>query len=208
MNRYFTKKHKKMANKHIKIFSSSLNIRKMQIRPHCELLLLSNYLLQWFKLKKQTDNAKSWWRCREYGTLIICWWEQIVISSLENNLAIYSQVKPIFITYDQAISLLGFYIREVKTYVYTESLYANFYSCLIHNYQKLETVQMSHGWINYGISIQLGFPGGSVVKNPSANAGDAEDVGSIPGLGRFPGEGNGNPLQYSCLKNPMDREAW
>ena len=46
-----------------------------------------------------------------------------------------------------------------------------------------------------------------MVKNPSANAGDAEDVGSIPGLGRFPGEGNGNPLQYSCLKNPMDREA-
>ena len=49
------------------------------------------------------------------------------------------------------------------------------------------------------------FPGGLVVKNPPANAGDA---GSIPGLGRSPGEGNGNPLQYSCLKNPMDRGAW
>ena len=50
------------------------------------------------------------------------------------------------------------------------------------------------------------FPGGSVVKNLPANA---RDMGSIPGLGRFPGEGNGNPLQYSCLKNPMDRgEAW
>ena len=47
-----------------------------------------------------------------------------------------------------------------------------------------------------------------MVKNPPANAGDIRDTGSIPGLGRFPGEGNGNPLQYSCLGNPMDRGAW
>ena len=46
------------------------------------------------------------------------------------------------------------------------------------------------------------------VKNLSANVGDARDVGSIPGSGRSPGEGNGNPLQYSCLENPLDREAW
>ena len=51
----------------------------------------------------------------------------------------------------------------------------------------------------------LGFPGGSAVKNPPANAGD---VGLIPGSGRSPGEGNGNPLQYSCLRNPMHRGAW
>ena len=50
-----------------------------------------------------------------------------------------------------------------------------------------------------------GFPGGSVVKNPPASA---RDVGSIPGSGRSPGEGNGNPLQYSYLENPMDRGAW
>ena len=50
----------------------------------------------------------------------------------------------------------------------------------------------------------LGFAGVSVVKNPPANAGN---VGSIPELGRSPGEGNGNPLQYSCLGNPMDRGA-
>ena len=49
------------------------------------------------------------------------------------------------------------------------------------------------------------FPGGTVVKNMPVNA---EDVGSIPGWGRNPGEGNGNPLQYSCLENPMDRAAW
>ena len=53
-----------------------------------------------------------------------------------------------------------------------------------------------------------GFCSGSVVKNPPANAGDTEDAGSIPGSGRSPGGGNGNPLQYSCMKNPMDRRAW
>jgi len=46
------------------------------------------------------------------------------------------------------------------------------------------------------------------VKSLLANAGDIKDVDSIPGSGRSPGEGNGNPLQYSCLENPMDREAW
>ena len=52
---------------------------------------------------------------------------------------------------------------------------------------------------------KLGFPGGSVTKNPFTNAGDA---GSVPGLERCPREGNGNPLQYSCLGNTMDRGAW
>ena len=51
----------------------------------------------------------------------------------------------------------------------------------------------------------MGFPEGSVVKNPPANAGNA---GSVPESGRSPGEGNGSPLQYSCLGNPMDRGAW
>ena len=47
-----------------------------------------------------------------------------------------------------------------------------------------------------------------VVKNPPANAGDIRDMGSVPGSERSPGEGKGNPLQYSCLQNPMDRGAW
>ena len=50
-----------------------------------------------------------------------------------------------------------------------------------------------------------GLPCGSVVKNPPEDAGDAEDVGSIPGSGKSPREGNSNSLQYSCLGNPMDR---
>ena len=52
------------------------------------------------------------------------------------------------------------------------------------------------------------FPDGSVVKNIPASAGDTGDKGSVPGSGRSPGEGHGNPLQYSCLENPMDRGAW
>ena len=54
--------------------------------------------------------------------------------------------------------------------------------------------------------MKLGFPGGSVGKN--AKAGAAGDMGLIPASGRFPVGGYGNPLQYSCLENPMDRGAW
>ena len=54
-------------------------------------------------------------------------------------------------------------------------------------------------------TIPSNFPGGADSKESACNAGD---LGSIPGLGRSPGEGNGNPLQYSCLENPVDRGAW
>ena len=53
-----------------------------------------------------------------------------------------------------------------------------------------------------------GFPGGSVVKNLPAKAGDTGDASLVPGWGRSPGGGNGNSLQYSCLENPRDRGAW
>ena len=56
--------------------------------------------------------------------------------------------------------------------------------------------------------IERAFPVALVVKNPPANAGDTRDMGSIPGSGKSPGGGNDNPLQYSCLGNPMDRGAW
>ena len=58
--------------------------------------------------------------------------------------------------------------------------------------------------MNIRNTAELSYPGGSVVKNLTANAGD---LGSIPGSGRSPGEGNGKPLQYSCMKNSMDRGA-
>ena len=62
-----------------------------------------------------------------------------------------------------------------------------------------------HGFFFSVVNITEGFPGGSVVKNPPANA---RDLSSIPGSGRFPGEGNGYLLQYAYLKNSMDRGAW
>ena len=62
--------------------------------------------------------------------------------------------------------------------------------------------------VTLSLSLSLRFPGGSVVKNPPTNAGDTRDLGLVPGLGRSPGEGNGNPLQYSCQEKPMDRGPW
>ena len=53
-----------------------------------------------------------------------------------------------------------------------------------------------------------GFPNGSVGKESTCNVGDTGDLGLIPGLGRSPAEGNGNPFQCSCLKSPMDSGAW
>ena len=61
---------------------------------------------------------------------------------------------------------------------------------------------------NSAVTESLGFPGVSVVNNPSAKAGDERDSSSILALGRSSGEGNGNPLQYSYLKNSMDRGTW
>ena len=67
-------------------------------------------------------------------------------------------------------------------------------------------IAKSWKWLSEWTTIVFrGFPGGSAVKNLPANAGN---LGSIPGLGRSSGEGNGNPLKYFCLGNPMDREAW
>ena len=75
----------------------------------------------------------------------------------------------------------------------------NFYVCVRRNLCMFFSVFVqTYVW-------KMGFPGGSEVKASACNAGD---LGSIPGLGRSPGEGNGNPLQYSCLENPTDGGAW
>ena len=68
----------------------------------------------------------------------------------------------------------------------------------------------SHFWLLFldGSAVERGFPGGTEVKNPPANTGDARDSVSIPGSRRSPGEGKGNPLQCSCLRNPKDKGAW
>ena len=67
-------------------------------------------------------------------------------------------------------------------------------------------------FVVYGLDEDMVYAWSShvvlVVKNPPAKAGDVKDMGSIPGSGRSPGVGHGTALQYSCLENPMDREAW
>ena len=65
--------------------------------------------------------------------------------------------------------------------------------------------QNKNSQLGQGHVLVMGFPGGSMVKNPPAKV---EDMSLIPGSERAPGEGNGNPLQYSCLGNPMDRGTW
>ena len=59
--------------------------------------------------------------------------------------------------------------------------------------------------VTFHINLIMSFPGGSEVNASACNVGDP---GSVPGSGKSPGEGNGTPLHYSCLENPMDREAW
>ena len=86
--------------------------------------------------------------------------------------------------------------------------YFDMYEDEYTTWQKLRnSVKTMHGG-NYYLWIPRGLPGVSLGKESTCNAGDAGDMGLISGLGRFPGGRNGNPLQYSCLDNPLDRGAW
>ena len=76
----------------------------------------------------------------------------------------------------------------------------------VHSWESPSPLRLQNTFsILVEVRALIGFPGGSEVKASASNTGD---LGSIPGLGRSPGEGNGNPLQYSCLENPMDVGAW
>ena len=79
----------------------------------------------------------------------------------------------------------------------THKIGENFYKWRDQQRINLQNIQTAH--------TALGFPCGSAGKESACNGGDLD---STPGLGRSPGEGSGNPLQYSCLENPTDREAW
>ena len=83
----------------------------------------------------------------------------------------------------------------------THSVGITLFLALIVSFNFAETEWIKTMWYMYG------FPGGSMVKNLSANAGDTENVGLIPRSGRSPGRRNGNPLQYSYLENSTDRDA-
>ena len=89
--------------------------------------------------------------------------------------------------------------REVPSHTFQLIPYCRTFGC----YYKQVCI---HFWDQ--MWVDLGYPGGSVVKNLRANAGDAGDMGLIPGWGRSPGGGSCNSHQSSCLENPMEREAW
>ena len=91
------------------------------------------------------------------------------------------------------------WLENNKDLLYSYTVYSIYYiQYLATNYNRKESEKKKK-------YIYMWFPGGSVVNDPPANA---RDMGSIPGSGRSPGEGNDNPLQYSCLENHMDRGAW
>ena len=104
------------------------------------------------------------------------------------------------------IVMLGFILALTEHYWQVEWTCETYLSLMTSwfKYQLRATLLLNR--INYHLLHfpEFGFPCSSEVKVPACNAGD---VGSIPGSGRSPGEGNGNPLQYSCLKNPMDGGA-
>ena len=113
-------------------------------------------------------------------------------------------------------ALLCFHLRSIqltreKCTVYKHNLNDLLKDTVYHDIKelKLQKIGMSNIAINifltHTLHMAIGFPGGSVSKETACNAGD---LGSIPGSGRSPRQGNGNPLQNSCLGNPMDRGAW
>ena len=102
---------------------------------------------------------------------------------------------------------IGSFIFPVSSWYTCSWLCASIYPALheVCVLGKMPKSSAPGGLVLICLSSHLGFSDGSVVKNLPANAGD---IGSIPGLGSSPGEGNGSPLQYSCLENPMDRGSW
>ena len=106
-----------------------------------------------------------------------------------------------------ALPKFSLYLWKILIHVLLKPSLKDFeHNLTIVNYKLALTKSIANDWTTKAFAICLyGFPGGSEVKASASNAGD---LGSIPGLGRSPGEGNGNPLQCSCLENPMDGEAW
>ena len=100
-------------------------------------------------------------------------------------------------------TILHFYQQRMKVLICPQT--CQHVTVHLHYSQVLVGVKWYPLMVLISISLIMGFPGDSVVKNPPANAGD---TGMIPGPGRSPKEGNSNPLKYSCLGNPMDRGVW
>ena len=106
---------------------------------------------------------------------------------------------------DMMITWVALYIVSLSTHPLGKILFISSFHLTAKLIDIFQSTWVLIIWLHFTLR---GFPDGSAAKESACNAGDAGDLGSIPGLGRFPGAGNGNPLQYSCLENPMDRGAW
>ena len=132
----------------------------------------------------KTTNIKCWWGCGGKRTLMHCWWECKLVQLL--------------------YKIVGMFLKRLKL----ETLYElaknrtsnSTYGCFFKESKNTNLKQYTHSYRASQVVL--------VLKNLPANAGDVRNVGLIPGLGRFPGGGHGNPLQYSCRENPIDRGAW
>ena len=131
-------------------------------------------------INRKFVNNKYQWGCAEWETLVYVWWGCKLVQPLWKTMWIFLRKLKRKLPYDQIIPLLDMYpkIKQKILLMWKDTCSPMFIE---------------------------GFPGGSDGKESSCNA---RDLGSIPGLGRSPGGGHGNPLQYSCLGNPMDRGVW
>ena len=118
----------------------------------------------------------------------------------------------LFLFFFQFVELLGSMVYGFSQFWKVSPIFLQIVFNLISfensNYLHISHLMLSQNAVNFSFAksyLYLGFPGRSVVTNLTAIAGD---TGSFPALGRSPGKGNDNPLQYSCLGNPMDRGAW
>ena len=128
---------------------------------------------------KKSTNYKCWRGCGEKETFLHCWWVCKLIQPLWGTVWRFLKKLGIKLPYDPAIPLLGIYPEKTTILKDTRT------PC-----------------------VHSGFPGGTSGKEPACQYRRCRELGLVPGLGRSSGEGNGNPLQYSCLENPMDRGVW
>ena len=177
-------------------------------------ILKSSFLLTEGEMEKQTKKAMAKhflpqeYRPLSWGPPLILYtvlWElQFYFSSLEilEDLLLWLESNSV-----SSYTLLHF-IKLFLLCIYRSVLMSPNSICEPWGFGFLNTLPLTT-WSSQNfskpLSINVGFPGGSDGKESACSAGDP---GLIPESGRSPGEGNGNPLQYSCLENPMDREAW
>ena len=194
--------------------STSLIIREMQIKTATRYHLIPVRMA----IAKKAINL-CWWRCREKWTLELSWWEYILMKPLQKTVCGFLKKLKIELPNSSSklidlakLPLLGIYLKKTKILIQNNMCTPMFIEELltiarIWNKPKCLSIdECNKLWCVY-LSLSVGLPRWINWKNPLASAGDTGDTGLIPGLGRSPGVGNGNLLQYSCLENSINRGA-